>query len=130
RDIGPVEVIATSADGEVSSRFVDVEPLPSGFDRLLFRLERNVIQRHEDFREICAILAYMLCLRLFSKRDQDSSAAHHLALLNLSPPVLSEYADRHHRGELGVGSLVRFIILKSIEGDIDALPVWQGFDRL
>ncbi|MBK9141647.1 MAG: hypothetical protein IPM23_04060 [Candidatus Melainabacteria bacterium] len=129
RDVGPVEVVTTNGDGSSSSRFVDFGPLNDGYERLIFRLDRGLLDGDAEFRELCGILAYMLCLRIFRDAEEHPSPALNPVLLKLTPEVLGEYVDRHHRGELGADSLSRFIILKALEDEIDALPVWRIFDR-
>jgi|GEM_PF-1160356 len=129
RDVGPVEIVTSSDDGSSSSRLVDLGPLNDGYERLVFRLDREVLDSEGEFRELCGILAYMLCLRIFRDAEKDSSRALNPVLLKLTPEILGEYVDRHHGGELGADSLSRFIILKTLEVEIDALPVWRIFDR-
>lgn len=126
KDIGPIEVTTTGADGQPSTRVVKMKPFPDGYQRLSTAIERSTVADANRLAESCQIMAYLFCYRILPAKSQ----ASYPALMRLNSNILADYMEKHHRGQFDAESLARFVMSRSIDemtADLDAL---KGFDRL
>lgn len=125
--LGPMEFQLPDGAGGTETRVYErTEPLAFGFERVRLNIDRAQVASEAYRKESSAILAYLFAWRLFVQPLKP----HHVALVRLDAVSLSEYLHSHHRGQVSVDSLARFIIARTIDDLLVNTNALANFDGL
>ncbi|MDZ4837396.1 MAG: hypothetical protein SGJ27_26720 [Candidatus Melainabacteria bacterium] len=123
--LGRMEFQLPGADGKLTTRVYEPEPLSFGFERVRIDIDRTRVDNESYRKEASSILAYLFAWRLFV----EPLKPHHVALVRVDAVSLSEYLRLRHRGEVSPDSLSRFIIARTIDDLLNDSPLLADFDR-
>jgi hypothetical protein len=125
--LNPINFEFTRKDGEKRVvNYTSSTPISYGFETLRLDLDRARVSDEKYLAETAAICAYLFTWRLVKQPVEPESIVLH----RLDAASLSEYLHKHHRGEVSLSSIAKFLIGRAIAPLLDEIPALRRFEGI
>lgn len=106
--------IAIAVPGRDETLTSEARTLSYGFEHFQIEMDRKRLDKPAYLTETASVLAYMFCWRLFTRPLEGM----HIALFHLDAHGLHEFMRLHHRAELNLDTLSKFLIARVVEQEL------------